>query len=291
MKQQTLGDVPSAKRDRVESAISEPMDIHANQDGTFEVKGQYEVDPQTPSCTCPDHQHRQIECKHIVRVTLELMWNNLDRITESDDPPRPQVLDPLYDNIPDLLTRMEHWVGWKQELYENKDGSKRWTKVPVNVHNGEFGSSTDDSTWTVFKNAEMYSKRPDTDCCGIGFVVSEDDAVIGLDIDDCRNPETGQLDDAAARLIQHANTYAEVSPSGTGVRLFLLGDTDISTNQVELPGDAHVEMYYFGRYLTVTGHHIEGTPKSLNWDADTLECYERLMTGDSLDDALAVYDG
>lgn len=261
------------------------MSIEPTDSGTFEVKGKYEVDPRVPTCDCKDFEFRVDFCKHIVAVRLQLLWGNVEPISESEpaSPPKPDVLDPVYDNVPRVLRGMDHWVAWKQKLHENKDGSKRWTKVPVDVQTGGFASSTDSDTWVSYDEAAAYVRRSDTDACGIGFVVGDDDAVVGIDIDDCRDPDSGEIDESVEALLDGVESYAEVSPSGTGLRIFTLGEVPEDTgNEADLPGEAHIEMYWTGRYLTVTGLHVGGTSDDLTWDEDTLaEFTERCNGGET----------
>jgi ribonuclease HI len=56
--------------DRKARAKEEQMRIAANDDGSFTVKEKYTVDPEAPSCTCPDNQQRKAICKHIFAVRL-----------------------------------------------------------------------------------------------------------------------------------------------------------------------------------------------------------------------------
>jgi len=53
---------------------------------------------------------------------------------------------------------------------------------------------------------------------GVGYVLG--DGVAGVDLDDCRDPETGTIEPWAAQIITDINSYTEVSPSGTGVKIF-----------------------------------------------------------------------
>jgi len=59
------------------------------------------------------------------------------------------------------------------------------------------------------------------DYSGIGFIFTKDDNFLGIDIDDCRDRDTGELDPQAKKIISLINSYSEVSPSGTGVKIFL----------------------------------------------------------------------
>src|SRR5207244_12523629 len=53
---------------------------------------------------------------------------------------------------------------------------------------------------------------------GVGFVFSSDDPYTGVDLDKCRNPETGQIEEWAQGIIEQLDSYTESSQSGTGVR-------------------------------------------------------------------------
>ena len=48
-------------------------------------KDKYEVDltPETPSCTCPDHETRGVKCKHIFAATF-VMKRETERRREHD---------------------------------------------------------------------------------------------------------------------------------------------------------------------------------------------------------------
>jgi len=117
--------------------------------------------------------------------------------------------------------------------------------------------------------------------------IHEDGNIIGIDIDDCRDPESGVIDEPVRALLSDVDTYVEVSPSGTGLRVFVLGESDLSKGTVaELPGEAHVEMYDTGRYLTVTGHRLDKySTEDVHEDKPTINQFEALMSDDTtLDD-------
>ena len=79
--------------------------------------------------------------------------------------------------------------------------------------------------------------------------------MVGVDLDDCREPESGFIDDGAQATIEQLNSYTEVSPSGRGVHILVTGELPPGGNKTE-----GVEMYSQGRYFTVTGQHVAGTP-------------------------------
>mgnify|MGYP000505854781 CR=1 FL=1 len=105
---------------------------------------------------------------------------------------------------------------------------------------------------------------------GIGMTLGAD--VQGIDLDDCRDPETGELNELAQEVLNRIDGYAEVSPSGTGIKLFAKTNLDGSRTKKE----AGVELYREGRYFTVTGrvlgpNHTDLSDKvqALDWLIET----------------------
>jgi hypothetical protein len=93
---------------------------------------------------------------------------------------------------------------------------------------------------------------------GIGFVFSAEDDIVGIDLDKCRNPQTGQVEPWAQAVIDKFATYSEVSPSGRGIHLYLRGKLPAGPRK-----KGHIEVYESARYFTVTGEHIPSTPATL----------------------------
>ena len=177
----------------------------------------------------------------------------------SKDRPEPLAFEP--GAVPDTLRDRDQWVAWR---YEWKPDREEWTKIPIDVDTGDFGSSTDARTWNAFADALAYHEEPATDTDGVGFVVSDDDLLVGIDLDDCRDPDTGEIDAWARDLLESVPTYAEVSPSGTGLRAFGLGFVPDGGNRGDIDGaEGHLEIYDSGRYLTVTGHAVEESPATV----------------------------
>lgn len=147
------------------------------------------------------------------------------------------------------LKNRPQWVAWK---YAERDGNI--TKPPVNPHNGFGASHTDPTTWGTYQEAAEWALKHNLP--GVGYVISEDDEFTGADLDGCRDVEFGGVEPWAQDIIDLAETYCEVSPSGTGLRLIWRGKIDktIKCDPV------HVEVYRNKRYLTITGDHVVGTP-------------------------------
>jgi putative DNA primase/helicase len=179
-----------------------------------------------------------------------------------DTTPRVDAVDTSFsvDAVPAVLRDHDQWVCWRTE---DRDGDP--TKLPVDPTTGSYASASDSDTWTSFDQAHSYHADPDTDTDGVGFVFTADNTVAGVDLDKCRNPDTGQPTDTAQDVIDRLDSYAEVSPSGTGYHVYVHGFIPDGRNRRD-----GVEMYDDARFFTVTGEHVDGTPATVEQRADAL---------------------
>ncbi len=158
---------------------------------------------------------------------------------------------PITENIPEQLTERPQWVCWR---FEERDG--KMTKVPY-TDTGLRASTTDLLTWTTCAMALAAYERGHYD--GIGFVFSSADPFVGIDLDDCRNPETGEIAAWARKIISRVQKgYVEASPSGTGVHIIVEGsvrDGGRSRRKVRVGDEVvgEIEMYSRERFFTITG--------------------------------------
>ncbi len=160
--------------------------------------------------------------------------------------------------IPSELRARPQWVGWKSVP---TPGAKKPRKLPVDPKNGKAASSTDPSTWTSYDTAIAAVKR--YGLAGVGFVFTAGDSFCGVDLDDCRNPDTGEIAECAQDIIAKLNCYSEVSPSQTGVKIFIRAKLPANAKHNTPYQAGSVEVYDRGRYFTVTGAHVEGTPATI----------------------------
>jgi putative DNA primase/helicase len=188
----------------------------------------------------------------------------------SDDrPPRPDPVEPNVDAVPETLREREQWVCWR---YKWKPDRNEYTKVPYNAETGRRAKSNTPDTWTSFGAAVAYHERADTDTDGIGFMFAERGTVAGIDLDDCRDPDDGDLEAWADDLLEDVRTFTEISPSGTGLHLYGLGFVPDGGNRGDVPdAPGHVEMYDSGRFFTVTGACVDGTPDDVEQVNDGID--------------------
>jgi len=158
---------------------------------------------------------------------------------------RPSALPVQPAAIPTSLKEIPRWLLWRHTKRKKPDGSTFWAKVPYQA-NGKSASTTDPATWCSYSDAFDAWVLGDFD--GLGITLGAD--IQGIDLDDCRDPVTGELTDLAQEVLDRIDGYAEVSPSGTGIKLFAKTNLDASRTKKEMG----VELYREGRYFTVTGH-------------------------------------
>lgn len=170
---------------------------------------------------------------------------------------RPTPLSPIFNNIPHTLTAQPCWVLWS---YAAKDG--KWTKIPKQP-SGMNASTANPATWSSFDTVCAAYQSGGFD--GIGIVLSGEPLdnglyLVGFDFDHCL--VHGVLDAVPCKTVQQLDTYTEISPSGEGIRIFLLHDKAIPSCKTNKLDGKSREVYSCGRYLTVTGHAL-GKPKQV----------------------------
>ena len=156
-------------------------------------------------------------------------------------------------NFPQELTPYSQWVSFR---FGPRKGNGKPAKLPLNPRTGTLAAVNDPATWATFPDAVRASQNGG--CAGIGFVFAASDPFVGIDLDGCRDPHTGALMPWAAAIVQRLHSYTELSPSGTGIHILVRGTL--------LPGRRRCgdfEMYDTGRFFTVTGERLDGTPGTI----------------------------
>jgi putative DNA primase/helicase len=191
---------------------------------------------------------------------------------------RPVPVPVNQDAIPLVLRQRAQWVAWKWERRENtRTGKAEWTKPPIDVHTGKHASSTNPSTWTTFQHAFDYYRQHRPDIDGPGFVFTSEAGIVGVDLDECRDPETGTIDDWANEIIARFRSYTEVSPTQTGVKIFVRG----TLPEGERNRCGNIELYSRARFFTVTGNQLPGTPPTVEERQAELEELQRSLKQDT----------
>jgi hypothetical protein len=164
------------------------------------------------------------------------------------------------------------WVFW-----QNIDVPGRGkTKLPYNSHGEGQAKSNDPGTWNKWAWTARVAKKYNNQI-GIMFGTVGEWHLAGIDLDSCRNAKTGEIEPWALDIIKRFNSYTEISPSGTGLKIFFWyrnsdnakldklfgGPNDGNSNhgrQFKEGKGEHppaIEIYRSNRYFTVTGQLFE----------------------------------
>jgi hypothetical protein len=158
------------------------------------------------------------------------------------------MLTPEIDNIPPELKAFPQWVCYRPN------------KIPVDPKTGDNAKADDQSTWREFRQAVAHwEAHQGNGIAGIGYEFSKSCPYMGVDLDHCRNPVTGEIEAWAWEIILKLNSYTEISPSCEGVHILVKGKLPPGTRRRK----GKVEMYDHGRYFTMTGHCLKGSPTTI----------------------------
>ncbi|MBW1954034.1 MAG: hypothetical protein JRI66_13310, partial [Deltaproteobacteria bacterium] len=173
-------------------------------------------------------------------------------------------------NFPRELTVRPQWISWRLEVRNNKP-----TKTPINPKTGGYARTNDLTTWASFSEAvAYYHAHKRNGISGCGFVFSENDPFCGVDLDGCRDPETGEVEPWAREVIARLNSYTEISPSGRGVHIIIRAKLPKGGNR-----KGKIEIYDRARFFCMTGHHLPGTPTTIEDRQTELEALHRQIFG------------
>ena len=161
---------------------------------------------------------------------------------------RQVVIQRVRESFPDELIQFDQWVCW--DLKPPKEPGKKPIKMPVDPQGYGPASTTDASTWGSFDVAARCFLAK-SEVSGLGFVFSESDPFVGVDLDKCRDPVTGEIESWAEEIIDELSSYTEFSPSGTGFHIIVRGSLPPKGRRKD-----NIEMYGSGRYFTVTGERV-----------------------------------
>ncbi len=162
------------------------------------------------------------------------------------------------------LAQLPQWVLWHHDVRDGKP-----TKVPYTPA-GAHAKVNDPTTWSSF--ADCVDALGSGHFDGLGFVFSENDPYIGIDLDKCIG-EDGRPNDLAVEWVSRLNSYTERSPRGRGLHLIVKGTLPHAFKRDELG----VEVYDRRRFFTMTGDWWPDAPETIEErSAELAELLERL---------------
>ena len=164
--------------------------------------------------------------------------------------PHPQAAN---IEVPEALRHLPGWLVWKFELDQKRPEKPR--KVPYYPasglkRHGKQGSPDDRNGLSSFDTAhKAWARGAYT---GIGLALVAEFGIVALDFDDCVVDQV--VDPVVLELVR--NTYSEYSPSGRGVRAFMLGVMP-NRKSHSTPEQWGFETFHSTGFVTVTGNALE----------------------------------
>jgi hypothetical protein len=159
------------------------------------------------------------------------------------------------DGVPAPLQALG-WIGWRERL--RADGE--WKKDPYQIgYPDRPASNARPQEWRNEGDVrEVQVMAPELfDGFGVALVASAN--ITFIDLDDVRDPDTGEVEPWARRLVNIFESWTEVSVSGEGLHIFVHGRLPGPGLSNYLDGDPEqkIEVYDRGRFAYLTGHALE----------------------------------
>lgn len=192
------------------------------------------------------------------------------------------MLTPNFDTIPQFLRDLPHWSVWP--AIPRKNG--KIGKPPLGI-NWKLNKPNDKNGWSDFNTIHKFYETnqgktfsyTDKDgkhqgpISGVGILLDQSLSLVGIDFDNIIEP-TGNYAEWATPLIKELSkiTYCEISPSEKGIRAFIQGQKPAGKCR---RGD--LEIYDDVRFLTVTGHRLDGCQNEVGSGKDAQDILDKLI--------------
>lgn len=165
---------------------------------------------------------------------------------------------------PAALRELRCWLIWRSEVNPKRPDKNR--KVPYyasgNRRVGVQAGQSDRAQLVSFKEALTAATRHKAD--GVGLAILPDLGVVAVDFDNCVTE--GQVRAEVLALLD--GTYAEISPSGSGVRAFFRGSLESRKSFAHSGHPFDVEFFGSSGFVTYTGRVLDEC--ALLGDEDTV---------------------
>ena len=155
-------------------------------------------------------------------------------------------------DIPAELAERKQWVVWRNEAGR---------KIPYQP-TGSKAKSNDPETWSTLAECQTVASQ----YSGLGFVFAADDPFCGVDLDHVYND--GEIANWAADVLAELPTYAEISPSGRGIKLWLRAKLPDGRGR-KLPIADRLVGFLAPRWLRIAGYWYPrgGMPIDVFWQS------------------------
>ena len=165
-----------------------------------------------------------------------------------------QYLEPRFETVMSEMRGIPSWVCFCAVVKGDKT-----QKPPIQAagqNQGRLADKTNPQHLCSFERAKLYYELHKGEpmqggvVAGIGFVLTKQTGIVGIDLDHC--VENGIVNPWAAEIIEAVGGFAELSPSGSGVHIYIKGQLPFDNRR-----SGGIEIYSHNSYLTVTGHWLQ----------------------------------
>lgn len=148
-------------------------------------------------------------------------------------------------------------------------------KEPYDPKTGKLAEADNPATWGTYEQVLKYfNSHRNNGTRTLGFEMSES-PFTAIDMDHVRNPETGSIEPWAIEIIRGLDSYTEISPSDTGIRIFVTSEEDFPYFNRKKgglgPDKQALEVSNGRKYFSVTGNHLDGTPIHIAYRPEELK--------------------
>lgn len=207
----------------------------------------------------------------------------------------PAIVPVTWEKIPGDLVELNRWVEIRTRRNVDQERDAEWIRVPFRVHgtdprpkaNGDrndlHADKSSPRTWgpiagakaavRAMQNQEEY-RRQQGRLAEIEAEVNhpairagkidDERALVVVDLDDVRHPDTGEVKAWALDVVKALDTYAEVSPTGTGLKAYAFGDPNVfkRTRKLTSPDGRKFDLLVED-FASMTGEHVPDAPRAV----------------------------
>lgn len=186
------------------------------------------------------------------------------------------------------------WVAWRLDRIETPRSRRKslddFAEAPASVRTAKVpycsaaqrAETNNAATWLTLRDAQaLAGLLPGAQGVGVvlGVCGTDPAAIGGMDLDTCIDPHSGEVAGWARHFVDLLDSYAEVSPSGTGIKVYFTYDPSALPGLAAAMGTKGgklwkrrtvgdhppaVELYLAGRWFAVTGNRMAEAPACLN---------------------------
>jgi len=186
-------------------------------------------------------------------------------------------------NVPESLKEHEHWVLWGLDEKGRKRPLAPW--IRGDLYPAKWGESAPERPETDWETAYRHWRNREGYSAPTGMNASEtlpaplllhepiDPPLMLVDFDDVRDPETGEVTDEVADIVERLGAFCEISQSGEGLHLFVRAELPGGLGKfiASLHDTGDIELYDHGRAVGATWDHVDGTSTVVPEAQETVE--------------------